>query len=164
MKIFRYLAFSVFLAISVSGANAQDFDKGLAAYNAGDYQTALSEWIILADGGNADAQYNIGQMYRNGLGVIQGYTEAAIWYRLAANQGLVLAQHNLGMMYVNGEGVIQNVVIAHMWFNIASANGYDVAAYMRDFIAAETMTREEIEKAQAMAQECISSGYKDCGD
>ena len=39
---------------------AQDFQKGLAAYQAGDYATALQEWTPLAEAGNADAQYNLG--------------------------------------------------------------------------------------------------------
>ncbi len=33
------------------------------------------------------AQYNLGSMYKNGLGVTQDYGEAVKWYRLAAEQG-----------------------------------------------------------------------------
>ena len=49
MKIFRWLAFSALLMTSVSGANAQDYDKGFAAYDAGDYQTAFKEFLPLAE-------------------------------------------------------------------------------------------------------------------
>ena len=41
---------------SVSVATAQDYDKGVAAYNAGDYQTALQEWRPLTEQGDASAQ------------------------------------------------------------------------------------------------------------
>jgi TPR repeat protein len=102
-------------------------------------------------------------MYRIGNGVVQDYAEAAKWYSLAADQGFALAQFNIGGMYAKGIGVIQSDVMAHMWYNIASANGLKNSAQARDEIATK-MTREEIAKAQAMAQECISSGYKNCGD
>ena len=74
--------------VSVSVATAQDFDKGLKAAQAGDFQTALQEWRPLAEQGYASAQYNLGQMYRNGQGVPQDDAEAVKWYRLAAEQGL----------------------------------------------------------------------------
>ncbi len=64
-----------------------DFQDGLAAYQRGDYQTALREWRPLAEQGYAPAQYNIGSMYKNGHGVPQDYAEAARWYRRAAEQG-----------------------------------------------------------------------------
>ena len=44
------------LAGGVSVATAQDYDKGVAAYNAGDYQTALQEWRPLTEQGDASAQ------------------------------------------------------------------------------------------------------------
>ena len=196
---FRYLAFSSLLAMILSGANAQDFDKGMAAIDVGDYQTALIEFLPLAERGNALAQlmvgrmyddgngvvhddveavkwyrlaadqgvalaqFSIGMMYRNGNGVVQDYVEAVKWLRLSADQGEEWAQVNIGIMYSQGRGVIQNNVIAHMWYNIASANGQENSAELRDLIAAK-MTQEAIEKAQTMAQECVSSGYKNCGE
>ena len=46
-------------------------------------------------------------MYFNGGGVPQDYSEAAAWYRQAAEQGHANAQFNLGWMYANGRGVPQ---------------------------------------------------------
>jgi TPR repeat protein len=57
------LAFLMTLSLPVS---AQDFQKGYAAYNAGDYATALKEWKPLAEAGDADAQYNLGVIYDKG--------------------------------------------------------------------------------------------------
>ena len=48
---------------------AQDFEKGLAAYDAGDYATALQEWKPLTEARNKAAQYNLALMYNNGRGV-----------------------------------------------------------------------------------------------
>jgi uncharacterized protein len=44
------LAFLMTFSLPVS---AQDFQKGLAAYNAGDYATALKEWKPLAEDGGS---------------------------------------------------------------------------------------------------------------
>ena len=40
------------------------FAEGVAAYHRGDYETALRELRPLAEQGDADAQYNLGIMYR----------------------------------------------------------------------------------------------------
>ena len=71
---------------------------GGAAYDRGDYATALKEFRPLAEQGNADAQFNLGFMYENGLGVPQDYAEAVKWYRNAAEQGYAQGQANLGLM------------------------------------------------------------------
>ena len=101
-------------------------------------------------------------MYKNGNGVAQDYAEAVRWYRLAAEQGFANAQNNLGVTYETGQGVLQNNILSHMWYNIASENGYKKSSEWRDEIAAK-MTAADISKAQAMAKECMSSGYKNCG-
>ncbi len=82
------------------------FDEGVAAFNRGDYATALREFRPLAEQGNARAQYNLGVMYENGRGVPQDYAKALQWYRKAAEQGVALAQNNLGVMYRKGRGVL----------------------------------------------------------
>ena len=64
-----------------------DFDKGLDAYDRGDYATALREFKPLAEQGDAYAQYNLGVMYHEGKGVIQDYVRAHMWWNIAASQG-----------------------------------------------------------------------------
>ncbi|MDA8785705.1 sel1 repeat family protein, partial [Planktomarina temperata] len=100
--------------------------------------------------------------YSDGQGVLQDYKEAIKWYRLAAEQGHAMAQTNLGIMYEYGDGVIQDNTMAHMWYNIASANGHEKAGGYRDERAG-LMTNADISKAQAMARECMNSGYTKCG-
>ena len=57
------LALSCFLMMLAAPISAQDFQKGLEAYENGDYATALKEWTPLAEGGNSRAQFNLGVMY-----------------------------------------------------------------------------------------------------
>ena len=77
-------------------------EEGLAAYQRGDFATAMREWRPLAEVGDANAQFNLGAMYANGEGVSKDDAEAVKWYRLAAAQGHAKAQYILGVMYVTG--------------------------------------------------------------
>ncbi len=61
---------------ATTSAWAQDLDKGVRAVESGDYGTALREFRLLAEQGNATAQYNLGLMYKNGKGVVQDYKVA----------------------------------------------------------------------------------------
>jgi TPR repeat protein len=101
---------------------SQDFQKGVDAYDRGDYATALREWTLLAEQGNVGAQFNLGQMYQKD-GVLQDYKTAAKWYRLAAEQGNAFAQHRLGVMYDNGRGVPQDYKTAVKWYTLAAEQG-----------------------------------------
>src|SRR5690349_9664224 len=85
-------------------AVAGPFEDGAAAYNKGDYGTALGLWQPLAEQGHARAQYNVGNMYDNGQGVPQDYATAVSWYQKAAKQGNAGAQGLLGVMYDKGQG------------------------------------------------------------
>ena len=112
----------VLLLLPAAGT-AQDFDQGIRAFDAGDYESALREWRPLAELGDADAQRNLGTMYRQGIGVPQDYMEAVRWYRMAAEQGLSDAQVSLGNMYRIGEGVPQDYAEAIRWTRAAAEQG-----------------------------------------
>ncbi len=134
------------------------FDEGVAAYNRGDFATAIREWRPLAEQGNAKAQYNLGFMYRNGQGVPQDDAEAVKWYRKAAEQGNAKAQNDLGFMYSKGKGVPQDYVQAHMWYNLAASSfplgGGDRLKAVKNYnIVAERMTPAQISEAQKLARE-----------
>jgi TPR repeat protein len=88
---------------------AGPLEDGEAAYQRGDYLTAVSLWRPLADYGDATAQVKLGQMYEEGHGVPQSYAEAIRLYRLAAEKGNAFAQDLLGLMYEEGEGVPQDL-------------------------------------------------------
>ena len=122
------------------------------AYFHGDYSTAFKLYGKLAEQGNADAQYRLGRMYDEGIGVSQDYKQAVLWFAKAAEQGDTKAQNCLGLMYTEGEGVLQDYIKAHMWQNIASASGEEDARTNRDKVAG-MMTQEQIAEAQELASE-----------
>ena len=146
-------------------ASAESVGDAKAAYECGDYVTALRLWRPLADQGNARAQFNLGIMYINGEGVAQNYKEAAKWLRLAADQGIADAQYSLGSMYERGLGLVQDYVRAHMWYNLAASADSEqvgkIATKNRDGLAAK-MTPTHIAQAQEMAKRCQQSNFKDC--
>jgi TPR repeat protein len=120
-------------------------------------------WFRLAAGhGYASAQESLGGMIQAGNGVLQDDEEAVKWYRMAAEQGHASAQYKLGLMFSTSQSSVQDNVRAHMWYNISVANGSALGGERRDEIVDE-MTPADVSKAQAMARECMSSGYEDCG-
>ena len=105
------------------------FDEGVAAYQRGDYAAALREWRPLAEHGDAEAQFRLGQMYHGGEGVPQDYAEAAKWYRKAAEQGATNGQFGLGSIYKFGLGVPQDYAEAAKWYRKAADQGDALAQY-----------------------------------
>ena len=65
---------------------AEDYDAGLEAFNAGDYETAYETWRPMAEQGDAVAQNRLGIMYARGQGVAQDDAEAVRWYQAASAQ------------------------------------------------------------------------------
>lgn len=128
MKMFRHLAVIAVLGLSAVDVSAQDFDKGLAAAEAGDYKTAIIEWQPLAENGDADAQESMGWMYQYGEsiygeGIPKDYTKAIKWYLMAAKQGNARAQLALGFLNLFGEGLPQNETEAISWIRLAAIQG-----------------------------------------
>ena len=98
--------------------------KGDEFYNRKNYDEAVRWYRKAADQGDANAQSNLGWMYRNGYGVPQSYDEALRWYRKAVEQGHANAQNNLGWMYQNGYGVPQSNDEAVTWYRKAADKGH----------------------------------------
>ncbi|MFK5997304.1 MAG: sel1 repeat family protein [Rhodobacterales bacterium] len=92
------LALLAVVAIALTFAYGADFQKGMDAYNNGDYTTALKKWQPLAKQGGAQAQYNLGLMYGNGQGVPQDYIMAYMWFNLAGANGIKDAVKNKEMV------------------------------------------------------------------
>ena len=150
-KKLTFLLSLTFLFLFSSVVFGDDFQDGLEAVQKKDYKTAYKLWLPLAEQGDADAQYNLGNRYSNGQGVPQDYKEAVRLYRLSAEQGNALAQYNLGLMYYNGQGVPQDYVLAHMWWNLSGSNGFKDAVTNRNVVE-KRMSPSQIEKAQEMAR------------
>lgn len=122
-----------------------------------DHAKAAFWYRKAAEQGNAKAQTSLGIMYQEGAGVPRDDKVAASWMHKAAEQGYGEALYILGGMYERGQGVPQaDLVEAHKWFGIAVAAGFDIAQDNLHEIEAK-MSREQIEKARAMAKEWLAT-------
>ena len=120
----------VILAALTGGAHA-DFDKGLEAWNKGDYQAALAEFRPAAEKGDARAQFYLGEAFNKGRGEVQDFAEAANWYRKAAAQNNVDAQETLCSMYFFGQaGITQDYGEAIKYCSPAGKQGKPYPAYL----------------------------------
>ncbi len=76
-----------------------------------------------AQRGNPNAQFQMGDLYMTGHGVMRDPAAAAAWYRAAAQQGHPVAASNLGVLYAEGRGVQQSDAEAANWFRKAADAG-----------------------------------------
>ena len=117
------LIIGLLLTANGGNVNAYQLEDGIAAYQRGDFATALRLFQPLAEQGDASAQSNLGVMYEQGRGVAQNYREAMRWFRLAAMQGDASAQSNLGVMYFKGQGIAQDFREAMRWYRLGAGQG-----------------------------------------
>jgi uncharacterized protein len=124
-----------------------------------------------AERGEAQAQFVLGSMYLQGIGVRQDNAQAAAWYRKAAEQGNADGQYMLGGMYADGRGVPKDSKEAVKWFRQAAEQGYPRAmAYLgamylqgigvrQDDIQAVAWYRKAAEQGIAQAQFSLGRMY-----
>ena len=116
------------------------------------FTQAIQWYRKAAAQGDANAQYQLGVMFRNGEGVTRDDAESAKWYGRAAEQGHAGAQFSLGLCLRDGQGVSQDLVKAHVWLALAATRASDESqratyAAARDALEAR-MTSEQLSAAR----------------
>ena len=111
------LLLTMFLLLSSHSAYAC-YDSGQS--DKANFDNCLDD----AQRGDANAQFYLGNMYLEGLGVTQIHKLAVKWYRKAAEQGFAQAQYNLGVMYVAGQGVLPDIPTGVKWIHLAAKQGH----------------------------------------
>ena len=71
------------LNISARADASADFARGVARYSAGDYAAAIAMYRRAAAFAHHGAQFNLGLMYANGIGVTQDNVTAHMWYEIS---------------------------------------------------------------------------------
>ena len=100
----KYLIAAAVLWASPSVLPAQSVKAGIEAWQRADYASAVAIWRPLAESGDPDASFNIGQAYRLGRGVPTNLAAAKTWFERAAAKGHVDAQTTLGLLlFQNGD-------------------------------------------------------------
>ncbi|MCR5663004.1 MAG: sel1 repeat family protein [bacterium] len=104
------------------------FMQGTAYHARGNYPKAMECWRSAAKLGDAEAMYNIGSYYYNGISIPQNEQEAYKWFMLAANAGFAQAQFAVGGMHMTGVGTYKNIEEGKRWFRMAASQGHQQAA------------------------------------
>ena len=133
----------------------------------------FEEFKVLAEGGEAAAQYNLALCYYKGVGVAKDFSEATKWYRKAAEQGLVQAQYSLGSFYASGTGTNKNFAEAVNWYRKAAEQGHANAQYClglhyykgygvsKDLLEAVKWYRKAADQGIVRAQYNLGGCYRD---
>ncbi len=104
-----------------------------------------------AEQGDAEAQFMLGTLYRNGDGVLQDDTQAVEWFQRAADRGYVRALSALGSSYWAGRGVRQDYSQAYFWYQLALAEGDQNSKSLLEGISTQ-LTREQVINARQQAE------------
>lgn len=158
MKRFRL---ALTLTFALSAPAWADFNDGIYALNAGQYEKALQTFIPLAEAQNHPyAQHALGIMYYQGRGVEQNSVEAAKWFQRAAEQGVAASQVKLGELYSTGNGVTQDYEYAYAWYSVAEKLGHPKATAGIQS-AAGNLNPEELNEAKRLANQFVTKYGKE---
>jgi TPR repeat protein len=117
-------------AVTLVCAASPELETGRQALIDGDHGLAFRMLEPLSQQGNADAQYLLGEMFRNGHLVPKDPVEAATLFHRAAKQGHAGAQFALSGLLSVGLGVDRNDKLAAQW-NLKAANQGHVEAQLQ---------------------------------
>lgn len=107
-------------ALATPAATATPTVKaGVEAWQRGDHAQATAIWRNLAEKGDADAAFNLGQAFRLGRGVAADSAQAKRWFEAAANKGHVDAQVSLGLLLFDSG----DRAVAMNWLKKAAGTG-----------------------------------------
>lgn len=101
MKFIRFSFLTALLAsasIAAPATGGKSVRDGITAWQHADYASAVAVWTPLAEKGDADAAFNLGQAYRLGRGVPVDLSKAQTWLERAAKAGHLDAQTTLGLL------------------------------------------------------------------
>ena len=148
---------------SALGNRVAGYNKGVCLLEKKEYGEAYDVMVSAAEKGLARAQFALGYMYAEGLGVAQDYVQAEHWYRMAANQGDIDAMVYLGTIYYSGVedyGIHKDFNKAFHYYSDAADDGDSEAqlylAYM--YLKGEGV-EQDLEKAFEWTEKSAKQGY-----
>ena len=130
-----------------AGLYGTDLASANRAYQQKEYITALKEFTVLAEQGDAVAQLALGRMYMIGQGVKQDREEAVKWLNASATQGNADAQFFLGAMYLLPQTDIGTGI---KWLRVSAEQGNQDAQYLlgKTYMrGAKELARDQIQGA-----------------
>ena len=96
-------------------------------------QMTIAELKPFADMGNPAAEFELGERFYSGNGILKDSAEAVEWWQKAAAQKFPPAEYELGVAYGRGDGVAKDAEQGIKWCRMAADAGLPVA---QEFIGA----------------------------
>lgn len=125
----RFVLLFLLVAFFAIPARA-DFDAGRAAYNKKEWREAILHLRPLAEKGDDRAMILLGNMYKEGYGVIRNDEEAfELYQRAALGHDNTEAMVAMASMYTSGLGVPRSVTTAKKIFERAALLGDQTGAF-----------------------------------
>ena len=93
------------LLVSPALLAASQIEQAIQAYDLQQYEQAFGRFETLASENDAEAQYYLGGMLVEGIGVPVNTKRGVYWLQRAVNNQHHLAARMLGNMYLSGNGV-----------------------------------------------------------
>jgi len=119
---------------------------------------------LMADRGDAMAQFSVAIAYEDGVGTNKDLKQAFDWYSKAAKQGHDGAQYKVGSFYEKGQVVKKDMKVAMDWYKKAAANGSRPAQKRLDDMAAdernEQLAKQRREKQQQEEAAAVAAAAK----
>ena len=115
----KHLVAASLAILAAAPLHGQSVKSGIEAWQRADYSGAVAIWRPLAEKGDADAQFNLGQAYRLGRGVPTNLAAAKTWFERSANQGHMDAETTLGLLLFQNNDQAEGL----KWLKKASEKG-----------------------------------------
>jgi len=110
--------------------------------------------------GDAQQQYQLGQLYQRGEKVKRHSEKAKTWYYRAAKQGHRKAQTALGKMQLYGDGIAKNFPRARHWLSLAAKRGHPEAQFeLGNLYKNGHGVQKQTSKARRWYQKAATAGY-----
>jgi TPR repeat protein len=126
----------------------------MSTVKAGKDKRLFTDTLKSARLGLADAQYEVGLMYANGIGVTKSIGQAVHWVRESAQRGFAAAQYLLATRFEAGEGVPQSEHQALIWYAKAAEQGHAKAM----FRAGKLFEKSHQAQAAELYQQAANAG------
>jgi len=151
-------AFQWLYSAAVKGRSTRESERILAnSFITGqnvpqNYEEARHWYERAAQGGDVEAQSELGYMYFTGKNVEKDYKKAHDWFEIAARNNYALAQYNMGILWYTGNGVSGvDIEKSYAWFNLAGANGHASGRVAKQFLET-VLSADELQRAQRYSQ------------
>ena len=106
-----------------------DYQRARSAYEAGEYTKAFQIFERLSQAGDTQAQYDLSQMYFQGIATPKSMEQGWVWMNRAADKGNIQAMLELGVRYQASTSLENSEEMAFVWFQKAAMAGSPVGQY-----------------------------------